>query len=134
MYLGGYRICRLLSLLLVSVVSFCFVSAEYKSAGDARGSDYIYWNEVTGATQEFNPGGIPFEDKSGNKYWMTGLKAELLDSDPEEAEYVWVKKHSEESGRDYYVNQETGESTWERPVDLAWRLVKRPVDDPYAEI
>eukprot|EP00191_Tetraselmis_sp_GSL018_P005725 CAMPEP_0177609200 /NCGR_PEP_ID=MMETSP0419_2-20121207/18934_1 /TAXON_ID=582737 /ORGANISM="Tetraselmis sp., Strain GSL018" /LENGTH=128 /DNA_ID=CAMNT_0019104053 /DNA_START=348 /DNA_END=735 /DNA_ORIENTATION=+ len=65
---------------------------------------------------------------------MTGLKAELLDSDPEEAEYVWVKKHSEESGRDYYVNQETGESTWERPVDLAWRLVKRPVDDPYAEI
>jgi hypothetical protein len=32
--------------------------------------------------------------------------------------------YSEDLQRTYYYNQETRESTWDRPVDLAWRRIK----------
>jgi hypothetical protein len=44
---------------------------------------------------------------------------------------MWSGEHR----RAFYRNRETGESVWERPVDLGWRLVRRPqLDDTYAEL
>lgn len=39
-------------------------------------------------------------------------------------EYLWVESYSEDHGRNFYFNQETQSSTWERPADLAWRRVR----------
>ena len=41
--------------------------------------------------------------------------------------YAWVEGYSEEHSRPFFYNQETKESVWSRPVDLAWQRV--PVKD-----
>ncbi len=38
--------------------------------------------------------------------------------------YAWVEQYSEDLQRPYFYNQDTRESTWERPADLAWRRVR----------
>ena len=43
--------------------------------------------------------------------------------------YSWVEGYSAEHGRAFFYNQETQESTWERPADLAWRRVAVHVSD-----
>lgn len=40
---------------------------------------------------------------------------------PQAWRYVWVERWSEEHKRPYYFNQETKQSTWTRPADLAWQ-------------
>ncbi len=40
--------------------------------------------------------------------------------------YAWQEGWSEEHSRHFYYNQETKESSWDRPADLAWRRVPAP--------
>eukprot|EP00873_Tetraselmis_striata_P021357 jgi/Tetstr1/441621/TSEL_029848.t1 len=107
-----------------------------QAAGGRRDSEHVYWNSVTGDVQEENPGGVPFEMADGTKYWMHPGTARVSQADPEAGDYVWVEKWSQQQRRNFYLNQETGESSWDRPVDLAWRLVRRSSleYDPYAEL
>lgn len=73
-----------------------------------------------------DPGDVPFEDESGFKYWPSPSPSSnnRLSEDPNMFKYAWVEQYSEDLQRPYYYNQETKESTWERPADLAWRRVK----------
>ena len=41
--------------------------------------------------------------------------------------FSWVEAFSEQDQLVYYYNQETKQSTWDRPADLAWRRV--PVEE-----
>lgn len=38
-------------------------------------------------------------------------------------QYSWVEAYSPAHDLVYFFNQETKESTWDRPADLAWRRV-----------
>jgi hypothetical protein len=38
-------------------------------------------------------------------------------------QYTWVEGWSEQYERPFFFNQETQESVWDRPPDLAWRRV-----------
>ena len=46
----------------------------------------------------------------------TGLKDAQEHAD--KAEHGWITEHDEASGYDYYVHVETGEVTWEKPIEL----------------
>ena len=46
----------------------------------------------------------------------TGLKDAQEHAD--KAEHGWITEHNEASGYDYYVHVETGEVTWEKPIEL----------------
>lgn len=37
------------------------------------------------------------------------------------ATYTWIEGWSEEWSRPYFFNQETHESIWDRPADMAWQ-------------
>ena len=38
-------------------------------------------------------------------------------------QYVWVEGWSEDYQRPFFYNQESKQSSWDRPPDLAWRRV-----------
>ncbi|KAK9807128.1 hypothetical protein WJX73_008538 [Symbiochloris irregularis] len=90
---------------------------------------YYYWNEVTGKVQWDDPGDVPYEEEDGARYWFKdGEKVE--NNPPVTKKYSWVEGFSKDHGRAYYYNQETEESTWEKPADLAWRRVPvKPATD-----
>ena len=46
------------------------------------------------------------------------------DYDPNVNKYSWVENWSDEHKRPFYFNQKTKESTWEKPIDLAWRRLR----------
>ena len=75
-----------------------------------------------------DPGGVPYVDEGGAKYWL-GPGCQRLEDDPENRKYRWVEQYSDGHARPYYHNQETGESVWERPSDLAWVRVESPRDE-----
>ncbi|KAK9818216.1 hypothetical protein WJX72_008973 [[Myrmecia] bisecta] len=95
-------------------------SEEIQEPVDAP--QFYFWNELTGETQWDDPGDVPFEDAHGNRYWL-GPNGERLENDPQSHRYSWVEGWSAEHKRPFYYNQETKESTWDRPPDLAWRRV-----------
>jgi hypothetical protein len=37
--------------------------------------------------------------------------------------YVWVEGWSEDYQRPFFYNQESKQSSWDRPPDLAWKRV-----------
>lgn len=92
-------------------------------ASIAAGAEYYFWNELTGDVQWEDPGDVPFADSTGKRYWI-GADGSELDSDPNSLQYKWVEGWSDEHRRHFYYNQETEQSTWERPADLAWRRIE----------
>jgi hypothetical protein len=89
--------------------------------------EYYYYNEQTGQVQWENPGGVPFEDETGMRYWL--IDGTRVYQDPILWRYVWVEQWSTELNRVYYYNQESRVSVWERPPDLAWRRIATEADD-----
>lgn len=47
-------------------------------------------------------------------------------------QYTWVEGWSEQYERPFFYNQETQESVWDRPPDLAWRRIQ--VQAPQGEL
>ncbi|GFR52999.1 hypothetical protein Agub_g15691 [Astrephomene gubernaculifera] len=89
---------------------------------------WIYFNEVTGAIQREDPGNTPYEDEAGNRYWLS-LNGERVNEDPERYKWTWVEIWSPDSRRHFYYNQQTRESVWDRPPDLAWRRLRLEPDE-----
>lgn len=59
-----------------------------------------------------------------NKYGFTSHALQLTRGFCEQAmQYTWVEGWSEQYERPFFFNQETQESVWDRPPDLAWRRV-----------
>ncbi|EIE19207.1 hypothetical protein COCSUDRAFT_54774 [Coccomyxa subellipsoidea C-169] len=86
---------------------------------------HYFWNTVTGDVQWDDPGDVPFETASGLLYWV-GKDGQQEYSDKEALQYTWVEGWSEQYERPFFYNQDTGESVWDRPPDLAWRRVSVP--------
>ncbi|KAK9905006.1 hypothetical protein WJX75_007576 [Coccomyxa subellipsoidea] len=83
---------------------------------------YYFWNTVTGDVQWDDPGDVPFETPNGLLYWV-GKEGQQEFTDQEAMQYTWVEGWSEQYERPFFFNQETQESVWDRPPDLAWRRV-----------
>lgn len=66
---------------------------------------------------------MPFEDPDGTRYWVTpsGERVPWLSI---QYKYAWIEQYSHELHRPFFFNQETLESTWVRPADLAWRRIR----------
>ncbi|KAL6757653.1 spliceosomal protein FBP11/Splicing factor PRP40 [Haematococcus lacustris] len=88
---------------------------------------YYFYNEVTGQTQFQDPGDTPFEDEQGMRYWLLP-NGEKTYTHPAALAYTWVEQYSKEISKPFFWNQETLQSTWDRPADLAWRRI-RVTDD-----
>ncbi|KAI8470467.1 MAG: hypothetical protein J3K34DRAFT_458868 [Monoraphidium minutum] len=113
-----------LPLLLLLLLAVAGAQAAKKGAPVAR-DDFFFYNEITGAVQWEDPGDVAFEDDAGLRFWLAG-GGDKLSEDPAKMKYSWVEFWSEDLQRPYFHNQETLESTWERPVDLAWRRLRAP--------
>jgi hypothetical protein len=70
-----------------------------------------------------DPGDVSYEDENSLRYWP-GVHGEKLSEDPHMLKYTWVEFYSEDLQKTYYYNQETRESTWEKPHDLGWRRIR----------
>lgn len=94
-----------------------------KAADTDVDMEWYFWNEITGESQWEDPGGVPFEGENAARFWLspTGIRT---DYDPSAHKYSWVENWSDEHKRPFYYNQKTLESTWEKPVDLAWRRLR----------
>lgn len=100
-------------------------SIEAAKQATSEREEYYFYNELTGSVQWEDPGDVAYEDESGLRYWV-GPNTEKLSEDPSKMKYSWVEFWSEDLQRPYFHNQETLESTWERPADLAWRRLRVP--------
>lgn len=98
-----------------------------------QGPSYYFWNEHTGKVQWDDPGDVPYEDEEGNRYWLDS-NDERVDENPGAQQYAWVEGWSSDHGRAFFYNQETKESTWDRPPDLAWRRIPVPHDQSSDEL
>lgn len=116
------RHCTLLLLLLL-LPALCVRAATPRTTCLKEAPDYYYWNELTGEVQWDDPGDVAYEDEFGNLYWLASNGVRMRE-DSSIYNYVWVEQYSEELRRPYFYNQETRESTWERPADLAWQRVR----------
>mmetsp|Transcript_17069 Transcript_17069/g.29221 ORF Transcript_17069/g.29221 Transcript_17069/m.29221 type:complete len:133 (-) Transcript_17069:253-651(-) len=85
---------------------------------------WYFYNAVTGDTQWVDPGDTPYEGHDGTRYYMS-LTGERMTHNPNAWQYIWLEQYSEEARRSFYYNQQTKESTWERPADLAWRRIRQ---------
>ncbi|GAB4816494.1 hypothetical protein N2152v2_003540 [Parachlorella kessleri] len=65
---------------------------------------------------------VPYADENGNRYWLND-KREWVTHDTNAWRYLWVERWSDEHKRSYFYNQQTKQSTWTRPPDLAWQRV-----------
>eukprot|EP00775_Hariotina_reticulata_P009846 gene9846-10005_t len=102
-------------------------NADLSAVGDLAAApqdepEYFFWNEITGEVQWEDPGDVAFEDDAGIRFWL-GSAGEKLSEEPQGLAYSWVEYYSEDLQRAYYFNQDTKETTWTRPDDLAWRRV-----------
>jgi len=66
---------------------------------------------------------VPHDDPYGGRWW-TDPEGARVTEDPHAHQYEWVEQWSEEHGLPYYYNQAHGKSTWDKPVDLAWKRVR----------
>lgn len=89
---------------------------------------YYFYNEQTGQVQWEDPGGVPFEDETGMRYWILADGSRTY-HDPGLWKYQWVEQWSAELNKAFYYNQETRVSVWERPPDLAWRRIAVQEDE-----
>ncbi|KAK9834469.1 hypothetical protein WJX74_002316 [Apatococcus lobatus] len=112
---------KLLQLLLVLCVCAALIRDSVGAtpgSSDVKQAEY-FWNEVTGESQWEDPGGVPYHDENGQPYWLTP-DGKQSPADPEATSYTWIEGWSEEWARPYFFNQETRESKWDRPADMAW--------------
>lgn len=110
------------SLGVLGLVLHSTLSAKAATESDGRiqgNPDYYFWNEVTGDVQWEDPGDIPYETSSGSLYWI-GDDGTTISQDEKSLQYVWLEGWSEDYQRPFFYNQETKQSSWDRPPDLAW--------------
>eukprot|EP01026_Neomeris_dumetosa_P044987 TRINITY_DN3811_c0_g2_i1.p2 TRINITY_DN3811_c0_g2~~TRINITY_DN3811_c0_g2_i1.p2 ORF type:complete len:128 (-),score=14.52 TRINITY_DN3811_c0_g2_i1:142-525(-) len=108
------------------VIVFQLSSCQEEEQTKKEGQEYYYYNEITGETQWEDPGNVPFMDEMGKKFWLSDDNVTWLKHDPHPLDYLWVEQYSAEHKKIFYFNQATKTSSWEKPVDLAWRMVKVP--------
>ncbi|GLI58909.1 hypothetical protein VaNZ11_000692 [Volvox africanus] len=125
--------CRLLWVLwFVLAVAFRLLASEVTAQESAKtvqeSTTYYYYNEVTGAVQFEDPGSSPHEDESGKRYWLSP-SGERLTEEPNRFQWTWFESWSTEQSRQYFFNQATKESRWDRPPDLAWLRLPIPQED-----
>lgn len=99
------------------------------SANKAGGApQWYFYNEVTGEVQFEDPGDTAYEDEeTGVRYWYLA-NGQRVTEDPNRHRYMWIEMYSADVKKPFFWNQETKESTWERPTDLAWRRIRMQDD------
>ncbi|KAL7471648.1 hypothetical protein ACHAXS_012900, partial [Conticribra weissflogii] len=102
---------------------------DWVAVEDPTSGDIYYANEVTGETTWDRPSAprsvqkqeslddYPNEDKSTNNLSTTSIDRDNDGDDGSLPEH-WMALDDPDSGDTYYVNKETGESTWDRPVKV----------------
>ncbi|BDA49615.1 hypothetical protein COCOBI_14-2340 [Coccomyxa sp. Obi] len=100
-----------------------FPRQPVEGAAQNDGAKYYFWNTVTGDVQWDDPGDVPYETQNGLLYWI-GKDGQQQYRDEEAMQYTWVEGWSEQYERPFFYNQETQESVWDRPPDLAWRRIR----------
>jgi len=100
---------------------------DWVEVEDPNSGDIYYANEVTGETTWDRPSAprsvqkqeslddYPNEDKSANNLSTASIDRD--DDDDGSLPENWMALDDPDSGDTYYVNKETGESTWDRPVN-----------------
>ncbi|GAX78170.1 hypothetical protein CEUSTIGMA_g5612.t1 [Chlamydomonas eustigma] len=119
----GPTICLLLSLrLLWHLLQPDIAILTQKVPPSKRSPEYYFYNEMSGQVQWENPGDVPYEYESGERYWYLPDGSRSA-KDPNAWKYAWVEQFSADLNRPYFHNQETLEASWERPFDLSWRRI-----------
>ena len=97
---------------LRSVSSPTRVSGDWTEMASADGQIFFY-NKATGESQFEQPEGFP----SNSKVSAEDSASEKMDhpSDVVQRHQQWSRRHDEASKRDFYFNENTGESQWSRP-------------------
>ncbi|CAL5220666.1 g2712 [Coccomyxa viridis] len=115
----------IVSIIVLVLVLYSSISAQAATEADGRtqgAPEYYFWNEVTGDVQWEDPGDVPYETSSGSLYWVAE-DGTVRDQDEKSLQYVWLEGWSEDYQRPFFYNQESKQSSWDRPPDLAWRRI-----------
>ncbi|CAL51403.1 Pre-mRNA-processing protein PRP40 [Ostreococcus tauri] len=107
--------------LFVFVVFTSTLSTTVQSA-----KQVFFYNDVTGESRWDDPDGLTtYSDDEGKEFWVDPNTGEST----YEPRTKWSSHDSEDTGVKYFYNEETKESTWDRPEELAWRRIEQDDDD-----